>query len=377
MHSDEHTGAMQGAAQNVEAAAATDGATSVPAAAAAAAASFIESKRKSRSAPTDAADPSSAAAASSPQSDVEEKEQAASSVLESASASAPVAKRTRLEPAGLLCGLADVAPFGSRRWFEAVCDAHAVGKDLASLVASGRSWSAWIAESPASVGSQAIEIFGDWTNSFERCRWIRRAVQDLVLRGAPQFDQFLRCIPHLSRLSPLRWSCSATTITVHLLRDSLPTAAATLTHLHSLLMGPPRHRYGNVESAVWPVVSLLTGLMSLEMDFCVDEDCCAFLPSMLRLERLRLGRSSTSCSTQLVGLLPQCKALTDLQCGQWLPNTRSGEIARAPPKPVRPSGSTTQGEWSRAIASSVPRRRIAHWPVGLADALAVYGIGGD
>lgn len=80
-------------------------------------------------------------------------------------------------------------------------------EDLCSLVQSGRLWSSWITDEPASVGRQQLTLQSSSTDSFGRCRWIRRSVQCVFFRGfhaaSAQFAQFLRCMPSLFRLRSL------------------------------------------------------------------------------------------------------------------------------------------------------------------------------
>ena len=194
--------------------------------------------------------------------------------------------------------------------------------DMVPLVASARWWSSWLA---SALGSRHVNLYGSYArcHSFERCEWIQRAVQSIRFTGSAweeeSTDQFFRCIPRLARVRSLDLSFTDR-FDAPLLRESLLLVSPTLVDFRLVLS--PQKLLWDI-TGEWAAVGVLRGLLSLHVDLagqCPRRLDLSFLSSMPRLERLSLILS-TVLDEATVELLAQCRALTDLRCGQWLPPT--------------------------------------------------------
>lgn len=109
-------------------------------------------------------------------------------------------------------------------------------RGVSSLLQSGRSWRAWIAQESASVGAQQVELIeGDALTKFDRCRWLHRSMQSLSISSsptcasAPQLTRLLRCPPSFPRLRSLAINARANALSAQLLRQCFLSMVATLT----------------------------------------------------------------------------------------------------------------------------------------------------
>lgn len=200
--------------------------------------------------------------------------------------------------------------------------------DLAALLATGRSWSGWICAEP-SVGKNWVRLKGRWLERFAGCQWIHRSVQHLRFHCVPShdFNDFLRLMPRLTRLRWLWWFSCSVNPNPQLFRESLTAVSGTLQQLTADL--------GDSMQALWPALSVLTGLVYLCVDVPgprADLDF-SFLPALTRLDRLDVYCSADRdefrpCSDEQIEALSHCIALTDLACGQWLASKEINDRAQ-------------------------------------------------
>lgn len=161
--------------------------------------------------------------------------------------------------------------------------------------------------------------------SFVQCNWIHRSVDHLLVKSerasAAQVNQLLARLPQLKRLRSFELTAGPFVIIDRLFREGVVALAATLQNLNVAC------NHNDASSFVPGLLSRVGVLKQLE-SFVVKAASIpahldlSVLPMLKRLHTFVLCSESGEigpCNPAQVEALSRCKALTVLQCGQWIP----------------------------------------------------------
>ena len=137
-----------------------------------------------------------------------------------------------------------------------------------------------------------------------------------------EFDELLTQMPRWRRIRSLTTCTRLPSINKQLWSEGFNSVAATLQHLSvtTYLSWSAMAEFLLSRSSV--VLQQLESLTIQQYDFPLDLDF-AVLPSLPRLQRFELCADTPlqtpRCTPAQIDALSRCLALTDLQCGPWIP----------------------------------------------------------
>lgn len=202
--------------------------------------------------------------------------------------------------------------------------------DLVSLLATSRSWRAWI-EHGHSLGSQRVTVWNYTQPSFSACGWVQQSTQSLQIcyQTPPGAKAVWSVVPSCTRLRTLHVKAYSCVVRGYRMRASFAAVSTRLQHLEFESI--------NVDCAFALLLALgpLRVLESLVIRGSIDIPECDFavVPSLPRLTRLILdeqGGRMKQCRPAQIEALARCTSLTDLDCGEWLPESHRHPTRRPP-----------------------------------------------